>query len=67
MVQYGDVCTIDENGFHAVVGRTKELIKYKGFQVSPVELDVYLNRHPLVWRVGSERVALECNYEDFAD
>ncbi|KAL5358330.1 hypothetical protein BJX96DRAFT_182832 [Aspergillus floccosus] len=44
----GDVCTIDKNGLLAVVGRTKELIKYKGFQVSPVELDAYLNRHPLV-------------------
>ncbi|KAL4888464.1 hypothetical protein BDV59DRAFT_211134 [Aspergillus ambiguus] len=44
----GDVCTIDKNGLLAVVGRTKELIKYKGFQVSPVELDSYLNRHPLV-------------------
>jgi long-subunit acyl-CoA synthetase (AMP-forming) len=63
----GDVCTIDENAFLAVVSRTKELIKYERFQASPVELDAYLNRNPLVWRVGSERVALECNYEDFAD
>ncbi|KAF9887408.1 hypothetical protein FE257_010263 [Aspergillus nanangensis] len=44
----GDVCTITAEGVLAVVGRTKELIKYKGFQVSPVELDGYLNRHPLV-------------------
>ena len=41
----GDVCTISETGVIAVVGRTKELIKYKGFQVSPAELEAYLNSH----------------------
>lgn len=44
----GDVCTISKEGWLAVVGRTKELIKYKGFQVSPVELETYLNAHPCV-------------------
>ncbi|KAH7080779.1 AMP-binding enzyme [Paraphoma chrysanthemicola] len=44
----GDVCTISKEGWLAVVGRTKELIKYKGFQVSPVELETYLGAHPLV-------------------
>lgn len=44
----GDVCTISNNGVIAVVGRTKELIKYKGFQVSPTELEGYLNSHPSV-------------------
>ncbi|ORY09237.1 AMP-binding enzyme [Clohesyomyces aquaticus] len=41
----GDVCTISNRGVIAVVGRTKELIKYKGFQVSPAELEAYLNSH----------------------
>lgn len=41
----GDVCTISSTGVIAVVGRTKELIKYKGFQVSPAELESYLNSH----------------------
>jgi 4-coumarate--CoA ligase len=44
----GDVCTISKEGWLSVVGRTKELIKYKGFQVSPTELEAYLNSHPLV-------------------
>ncbi|KAF2192403.1 AMP-binding enzyme [Zopfia rhizophila CBS 207.26] len=48
----GDVCTISEKGVIAVVGRTKELIKYKGFQVSPSELETYLNSHPHVVEGG---------------
>lgn len=48
----GDVCTISETGVIAVVGRTKELIKYKGFQVSPAELEAYLNTHPHVIQGG---------------
>ena len=44
----GDVCTISKEGWLQVVGRTKELIKYKGFQVSPAELEVYINSHPEV-------------------
>jgi acyl-CoA synthetase (AMP-forming)/AMP-acid ligase II len=48
----GDVCTIDRNGIVSVVGRTKELIKYKGFQVSPIELESHLNSHPHVIEAG---------------
>ncbi|CAO2648210.1 Nn.00g074770.m01.CDS01 [Neocucurbitaria sp. VM-36] len=48
----GDVCTIDKNGIVSVVGRTKELIKYKGFQVSPTELEAHLNSHPHVIEAG---------------
>lgn len=48
----GDVCTISSTGVIAVVGRTKELIKYKGFQVSPAELETYLNSHPHVIEGG---------------
>ena len=44
----GDVCTITPTGVVSVVGRTKELIKYKDFQVSPVELEAHLNSHRLV-------------------
>ncbi|KAG7109281.1 Leucine aminopeptidase A like protein [Verticillium longisporum] len=48
----GDVCRIGEEGRVSIVGRTKDLIKYKGFQVSPAELEVYVNSHPLVAEGG---------------
>ncbi|OHW97485.1 AMP-binding enzyme [Colletotrichum incanum] len=48
----GDVCRIDEHGRVSIVGRTKELIKYKGFQVSPSELEQIVNSHPHVREAG---------------
>lgn len=48
----GDVCTIDQQGRLSVVGRTKELIKYKGFQVAPAELEAYINAHDSVVEGG---------------
>lgn len=48
----GDVCKIDLNGSISVVGRTKELIKYKGFQVAPAELEAHINSHPHVVEGG---------------
>lgn len=42
----GDVCYIDEEGFLYVVDRLKELIKYKGYQVPPAELEQLLQSHP---------------------
>jgi 4-coumarate--CoA ligase len=48
----GDVCTITNSGIVSVVGRTKELIKYKGFQVSPAELEAHLNSHEHVVESG---------------
>lgn len=42
----GDLCYIDEDGFLFVVDRLKELIKYKGFQVAPAELEELLLSNP---------------------
>jgi acyl-CoA synthetase (AMP-forming)/AMP-acid ligase II len=42
----GDIARIDENGDYCVVDRLKELIKYKGYQVAPVELEALLLTHP---------------------
>jgi acyl-CoA synthetase (AMP-forming)/AMP-acid ligase II len=42
----GDVATVDDDGWFTVVGRIKEIIKYKGFQVFPAELEMLLVRHP---------------------
>lgn len=35
----GDVAIIDKDGNLFIVDRLKELIKYKGFQVAPAELE----------------------------
>jgi acyl-CoA synthetase (AMP-forming)/AMP-acid ligase II len=42
----GDVAVIDENGCYTVVDRVKELIKYKGYQVAPAELEAVLIGNP---------------------
>jgi acyl-CoA synthetase (AMP-forming)/AMP-acid ligase II len=42
----GDIATRDEDGYYNIVDRKKELIKYKGFQVPPAELESVLLRHP---------------------
>jgi acyl-CoA synthetase (AMP-forming)/AMP-acid ligase II len=44
----GDVGYADEDGCFFVVDRVKELIKYKGLQVAPAELEALLLTHPAV-------------------
>jgi 4-coumarate--CoA ligase len=44
----GDVGHVDADGHLYVVDRLKELIKYKGFQVPPAELEALLLTHPKV-------------------
>src|SRR5690349_20350356 len=44
----GDIGYADEDGHFFVVDRAKELIKYKGFQVPPAELEAVLLTHPCV-------------------
>ncbi|PKA57890.1 4-coumarate--CoA ligase-like 9 [Apostasia shenzhenica] len=44
----GDVGYIDDDGDIFIVDRIKELIKYKGFQVAPAELEAILLAHPSV-------------------
>lgn len=44
----GDVGHLDKQGNLFITDRVKELIKYKGFQVPPAELEGYLVDHPLV-------------------
>ena len=42
----GDVAVVDDHGCYTVVDRVKELIKYKGYQVAPAELEAVLLGHP---------------------
>lgn len=42
----GDIVTVDADGAFRVVDRLKELIKYKGYQVPPAELEALLLSHP---------------------
>jgi acyl-CoA synthetase (AMP-forming)/AMP-acid ligase II len=42
----GDVAMVDRDGFFTIVDRLKELIKYKGFQVAPAELEALIVTHP---------------------
>ena len=44
----GDVAIIDEHGHMTIVDRLKELIKVKGFQVAPAELEALIITHPKV-------------------
>jgi 4-coumarate--CoA ligase len=44
----GDIGHVDSDGHFYIVDRLKELIKYKGFQVPPAELEALLLTHPAV-------------------
>ncbi|CAL5361690.1 unnamed protein product [Camellia sinensis] len=44
----GDIGYIDDDDELFIVDRLKELIKYKGFQVAPAELEALLLNHPTI-------------------
>ena len=45
-VHTGDIVTAGHDGWFYVADRVKELIKYKGYQVAPAELEAVLLTHP---------------------
>lgn len=51
----GDIGYVDENGYCYIVDRVKELIKFKGYQVAPAELEALLLTHPHVRDVAVVR------------
>ncbi|KIP08647.1 hypothetical protein PHLGIDRAFT_103986 [Phlebiopsis gigantea 11061_1 CR5-6] len=60
----GDILTVDSEGYWAVIDRKKEMIKYKGYQVAPAELESLLLEHPDIVDAGvvgivSEELATE--------
>ena len=44
----GDVAVVDADGDFTIVDRVKELIKYKGYQVPPAELEALLLSHDAI-------------------
>jgi acyl-CoA synthetase (AMP-forming)/AMP-acid ligase II len=44
----GDIGKMDEEGYVAIVGRKKELIKCSGFSVFPTEVENLLCKHPMI-------------------
>jgi len=48
----GDLAMYNDQGLFFIIDRLKELIKVKGFQVSPSELEDVIRRHPGVVDVG---------------
>jgi acyl-CoA synthetase (AMP-forming)/AMP-acid ligase II len=44
----GDIGWLDEDGYLYILDRKKEMIKYKGYQVAPAELEALLHEHPAV-------------------
>ncbi|HEX7162872.1 MAG TPA: acyl-CoA synthetase, partial [Trebonia sp.] len=44
----GDVARVEEDGSLRIVDRIKELIKYKGYQIAPAELEALLLTHPAI-------------------
>ena len=55
----GDIGVMDDDGYLTVVDRLKELIKVKGFQVAPAELESLLLKHPKIADVAVIPVADE--------
>ncbi|RLN55903.1 hypothetical protein BBP00_00008278 [Phytophthora kernoviae] len=47
-VRTGDFGFIDDDGYVFIVDRLKDLIKYKGHQVAPAEIEDAVNSHPQV-------------------
>ena len=48
----GDIGYVDAEGDFFIVDRTKELIKYKGLQVAPAELEAVILGHPAIADAG---------------
>jgi acyl-CoA synthetase (AMP-forming)/AMP-acid ligase II len=47
-IRTGDLVQVDEEGYVTILDRMKEMIKYKGYQIAPAELEALLMEHPAV-------------------
>lgn len=48
----GDTAYFDSDGYLYIVGRLKDTIKYKGFQIAPADLEAVLIQHPEILDVA---------------
>lgn len=48
----GDLAKMDEQGYFYIEGRTKDIIKYKGYKVMPREVEEKLYEHPAILEAG---------------
>ena len=48
----GDLARMDKEGYFYIEGRTKDIIKYKGYKVMPKEVEEKLFEHPAVLEAG---------------
>jgi acyl-CoA synthetase (AMP-forming)/AMP-acid ligase II len=55
----GDIGHVDDDGYFYVVDRVKELIKYKGLQIAPAELEAVLVSHPAIADAAVVRISDE--------
>ncbi|ORA36439.1 class I adenylate-forming enzyme family protein [Mycobacterium aquaticum] len=44
----GDIGQLDDNGFLHITDRSKDMVKVRGFQVAPAEVEAVLHSHPAV-------------------
>jgi acyl-CoA synthetase (AMP-forming)/AMP-acid ligase II len=47
-IRTGDIVQCDEEGYVTILDRKKEMIKYKGYQIAPAELEALVMEHPAV-------------------
>ncbi|XP_062073420.1 4-coumarate--CoA ligase-like 6 [Humulus lupulus] len=48
----GDIVYFDQDGFFHIIDRLKEIIKYKGYQIAPADLEAVLISHPEILDVA---------------
>ncbi|KAF5189593.1 4-coumarate--CoA ligase-like [Thalictrum thalictroides] len=48
----GDIVSFDQDGYLYILDRLKEIIKYKGFQIAPADLEAALISHPEILDVA---------------
>ncbi len=60
----GDLVTVDEEGIYTFVGRVKEVIRRRGENVAPAEIEDALADHPAVFEAAVVGVPSEVSEED---